>query len=323
MDASGQTATGVRGASGATVRRQSVASASSANCAGVSIIPPSTTGRPDELAGLQPLGDQAQAGPVPIQAFQVISPPAAEQEQAAAERVGPQHVCHPRGQAVEAVARADGTEGQVHLGARRHGDHGAARSTASTRRSVRSLTNASPRSRVPHARSILVVPGWSSSAAPDEACLPSCRMAASRAGPAASAGASAHSCHLPRLRPEKSPVGKLLAVPRDGKPVVKFLHEDEAFLQVAEARRGYLGLRASAVSGRGPAMPSAMATQSAGGLQTLSSASSGDSPGSSNSRLRKTFTDADRHIPQEEGFGFVSRYFEGSLTELQARNPGL
>ena len=122
---------------------------------------------------------------------------------------------------------------------------------------------------------------------------------------------------------KRSPLGKLLAVPRDGKPVVKFPHEDEAFLQVVEAIRGYLGSRASAVPSRGPAMPSAMATQSAGGLQTLTSASPGDGPRSSNLRLRKTFTDADRHIFQEEGFAFVSRYFEGSLTELQARNPGL
>ena len=122
---------------------------------------------------------------------------------------------------------------------------------------------------------------------------------------------------------KRSPLGKLLAAPRDGKPIVKFPHEDEAFLQVVEAIRGHLGSRASAAPRRGPASLPAMAARSGGGLNAPLSASPGDGPRSSNLRLRKTFTDADRHLFQEEGFEFVARYFEGSLAELQARNPGL
>lgn len=122
---------------------------------------------------------------------------------------------------------------------------------------------------------------------------------------------------------KSSPLGKLLAVPRDGKPVVKFPHEDEAFLQVVEAIRNYLGSRAPAVPSRGPAVPPATAPQPAAVAKAPSSASSISVPRSSNLRLRKTFTDADKHIFQEEGFAFVALYFEGSLTELQDRNPGL
>ena len=82
----------------------------------------------------------------------------------ARERVGIQHLRHLRRQAVEAIAHADRTAGQIHLGARRDLDHDAAFNTASTRRSARSLTKASTRSRVPSARSISITPGRSSMA---------------------------------------------------------------------------------------------------------------------------------------------------------------
>jgi len=39
--------------------------------------------------------------------------------------------------------------------------------------------------------------------------------------------------------------------------------------------------------------------------------------------LRKTFPDADRHTFLEDGFEFIARFFEESLTELQRRNPGV
>lgn len=122
---------------------------------------------------------------------------------------------------------------------------------------------------------------------------------------------------------KRSPLGKLLAAPRDGKPVVKFPHEDEAFLQVVEAIRSYLGSRAPVNSGRSPAASPIMGPQPVAGAKVPPTASAGGGPRSSNLRLRKTFTDADKHLFQEEGFTFIALYFEGSLAELQARNPGL
>lgn len=120
-----------------------------------------------------------------------------------------------------------------------------------------------------------------------------------------------------------SPLGKLLATPRDGKPVVKFPHEDEAFLQVVEAIRSYLKAKAPAASDRTPALY--RSGQASGAVGALGSPSQfpTTSPRSSNLRLRKDFTDADKHRFQEEGFEFIARYFEGSLRELQERNPGV
>lgn len=122
---------------------------------------------------------------------------------------------------------------------------------------------------------------------------------------------------------KRSPLGKLLAVPRDGKPVVKFPHEDEAFLQVVEAIREYL---ASVPPPGGSQVPETLPDETgrtAWGTRPTLSTPTAENPRSSNLRLRKTFTDADRHLFQEEGFTFLARYFEGSLAELETRTPGL
>ena len=69
----------------------------------------------------------------------------------------------------------------------------------------------------------------------------------------------------------------------------------------------------------GPAHPRAPATrasQPAAGLDRL--APSG--PRSSNRRVRGEFTDRDRHAFLTESFEYIARYFENSLSELQARN---
>src|SRR3954452_14806812 len=76
-----------------------------------------------------------------------------------AEWIGSQHLRDLRGQAVKPVAHADRPAGQIHLGPRRQLDHAVAFNTAKTRRSARSLTNASTRGRVPSGRSISIRPG--------------------------------------------------------------------------------------------------------------------------------------------------------------------
>ncbi|MGU5664572.1 hypothetical protein, partial [Aeromonas sanarellii] len=46
-------------------------------------------------------------------------------------------------------------------------------------------------------------------------------------------------------------------------------------------------------------------------------------PRSSNLSLPKSFTDLDRDRACREGFEYVTRYFENSLSELKKRNPGV
>src|SRR6185312_1730953 len=109
-----------------------------------------------------------------------------------AERVGAQHLRDQGCQAIEAIAHADRPARQIHLGPRRQLDHAMAFSTAKTRRSARSLTNASTRSRVPSGRSISIRPARACIAAPEDGpgADASARPAAgpvTRAGPASAA----------------------------------------------------------------------------------------------------------------------------------------
>ena len=96
-----------------------------------------------------------------------------------------------------------------------------------------------------------------------------------------------------------APFGKLMAVPRDGKPVVKHATLDDGFLEVARAIRqvaGEAGARAAAPAARQPVAGAGRAAA--------------PGPRSSNLRVRKAFTDRDRHAFLGESFEFVSHYFE-------------
>jgi hypothetical protein len=46
-------------------------------------------------------------------------------------------------------------------------------------------------------------------------------------------------------------------------------------------------------------------------------------PRSSNLRITKRFTDQDKDQFLHEAFDYIAKYFEGSLAELSARNPGI
>ncbi|MET0063033.1 MAG: toll/interleukin-1 receptor domain-containing protein [Candidatus Thiodiazotropha endolucinida] len=114
------------------------------------------------------------------------------------------------------------------------------------------------------------------------------------------------------LRPchwQGAPFSKLMAVPTDAKPVVKHASLDDGFLEVARAIRQAiesLGSVAAAVNPSGD-VEGAIAPAQPG-------------PRSSNLRVRKEFTDRERHAYLNEAFDYVARYFENSLQELQARN---
>lgn len=107
-----------------------------------------------------------------------------------------------------------------------------------------------------------------------------------------------------------TPFGGLLAAPRDGKPITLWPDLDEAFLDVVKRIRAALPLPSADV-GPAPAPSIASAPPSAAG------------PRSSNLRLRRDFTEADRDRFLEDAYEFVARFFEGSLGELQERNEGI
>ena len=115
------------------------------------------------------------------------------------------------------------------------------------------------------------------------------------------------------LRPcewQHTPFGKLLATPKDGKPVTKWADPDEAFLDIAKAIRTAARKEVSGSTARPEPRASRRMEEQAG-------------PRSSNLRLRKTFTERDRDQFLDEAFEFIARFFENSLGELESRNSGI
>jgi hypothetical protein len=120
------------------------------------------------------------------------------------------------------------------------------------------------------------------------------------------------------LRPcdwHEAPFGHLLATPTDGKPITKFTDLDDAFLEVTKAIRAALASRGR-TAGRHPKPAN---SEKAGG-ETLTAPAR---PRSSNLRLKKSFTEADKDRFLDESFEFMARFFENSLDELAKRNLGI
>lgn len=114
-----------------------------------------------------------------------------------------------------------------------------------------------------------------------------------------------------------APFGKLLGTPQDGKPVTLWPDRDEALLQVAKE------VRKAAERWRSSQSSTPSQTERVDMASTISAQSTVPSgPRSSNLRVAKTFTQLDKDQFQIETFEYIARYFENSLEELQARNPG-
>jgi len=116
------------------------------------------------------------------------------------------------------------------------------------------------------------------------------------------------------LRPcdwKNAPFGKLLAAPTDGKPVTRWPDRDEAFLDVVKHIRKAIPAAAA---------PSVAQHKSAARQPGFGPASE-PGPRSSNLRVRKDFTDADKDRHLDEAFEFMALFFENSLKELEDRNP--
>jgi hypothetical protein len=112
-----------------------------------------------------------------------------------------------------------------------------------------------------------------------------------------------------------APFGRLRATPTDGKPVSMFANQHEAFAIVAKDVRA----AASALQKR-----DASATKLADTAATESErrVSVGDAR-SSNLRIKRSFDDHERDAFLEDTYEYIARFFDGSLSELQARNPGI
>ena len=106
--------------------------------------------------------------------------------------------------------------------------------------------------------------------------------------------------------------GKLLAVPRDGKPVSKYPNQHEAFLEVVQAVRE----AAEELSPYQDHPEPNVRPRSRPRQQQATAA-----PRSSNLRIKKDFSDRDRDAFLDESFEFMANFFEGSLSELANRNP--
>jgi hypothetical protein len=107
--------------------------------------------------------------------------------------------------------------------------------------------------------------------------------------------------------------GKLLATPKDGKPITMWPNIDEAFLDVAKAIKYALKDLGQT------AKRDAQKPLTTGGERGTSS----ELIRSSNLRITKQFTDLNKDKFRHEGFEYIAKFFENSLEELVRRNPGL
>ncbi|MFZ5558490.1 MAG: toll/interleukin-1 receptor domain-containing protein [Pseudomonadota bacterium] len=109
-----------------------------------------------------------------------------------------------------------------------------------------------------------------------------------------------------------APFGGLLAAPKDGKAITQWPNFDEAYADVARQIRLLVESRAGALPRPSP-VPAGRIDASR--IDSL--------PRSSNLRLKKEFTDRDRDAFLHDTFEYLARFFEGSLRELNARQPGI
>jgi hypothetical protein len=117
------------------------------------------------------------------------------------------------------------------------------------------------------------------------------------------------------LRPcdwQDAPFGKLLATPPDGKAVTRFPTLDDAFvLVVADIKKALrqMGQVKTPTPAVKKEMPPAM--------------DMGAKPRSSNLRIKKEFSDREQDKFLADSYEYISNFFEGSLQELENRNPGI
>lgn len=105
--------------------------------------------------------------------------------------------------------------------------------------------------------------------------------------------------------------GKLQAVPRDNRPISKFPNLHDGFLEVIHEIK--LALNVLGINSPGQPQPILnKATKQSSAKSNIRS---------SNLRIKKTFSDQDYDDFLDDTFEYIANFFDGSLTELSARNP--
>lgn len=110
------------------------------------------------------------------------------------------------------------------------------------------------------------------------------------------------------------PFGKLLATPKDGKPISKFPNIHDGFLEVVQAIRK----AAEEMNTKKGVGSSSQPTTPAESPKTTKRT---PDVRSSNLRIKKSFTDHEKDKFMSDAFEYMANYFEGSLVELERRNP--
>jgi len=109
-------------------------------------------------------------------------------------------------------------------------------------------------------------------------------------------------------------LGQYLVTPNDGRPITQWPDRDEAFLDVATSIRCAIEELGKGGEPR----------QVHDYIENVARDDTGEAlPRSSNLRLRKVFSNADKDEFVLETFDYTDKYFQGSLEELKSRNDGL
>lgn len=112
------------------------------------------------------------------------------------------------------------------------------------------------------------------------------------------------------------PFGKLMATPTDGKPVSMFPNQHVAFYEISLAIRG-AAEEMNAKSSPGGSV------RSSGFVETAQNVKSDPQIRSSNLRVKSKFTDVEKDRFLSDGYEYMAKFFEGSLSELRTRNKGV
>lgn len=116
---------------------------------------------------------------------------------------------------------------------------------------------------------------------------------------------------------QSAPFGKLLAAPKDGKPVTAWPDRDEALADVAkQVAAAVQAVRPKKTAVQPASTPAAFAPR-----PPVADAPSQLKPRSSNLRLKKEFSEKDRDDFLRSTFDYVCRFFEGSIEAIGERNP--
>ena len=113
---------------------------------------------------------------------------------------------------------------------------------------------------------------------------------------------------------QRLPFGKLIVTPTDGKPISKFPNKNDGFLEVTIAIRKAAEELCGPLENRKVEKPA--------NIFTKEKIKAGQ-PRSSNLRVKKEFTDRDKDQFLIGAFEYIANFFEGSLGEVEKRNPGI